>query len=166
MSTILKWGVILGVLVEIWSYIYVGAGWHKSAATFGLFWIVFLIQIVVLVLALRETAGQGRGYGGQVVAGTVVSIVGGIMILIASYLCMTVVFPNYSREVLAMQEQGLRAAGKSEADIRTVMDMAAKTASPVLSSVFGCIGTIVTGFVASLVIGAFVRAKRPQPAQA
>jgi hypothetical protein len=162
MKTILKWGVILGVLVEVWSYVYVSAGWHRSPATFNLFWIVFPIQIVVLVLALRATAAEGRGYGGQLVAGTLVSIIGGILVVIGSYLCMTVVFPNYAREVLAMQEQALRAAGKSEEEIRQLVQMAAKTGSPAVSAIAGCIGTIVTGFVSSLVIAAFVRAKQPQ----
>ena len=160
MNTILKAGIVLGVLVEIWSYLYVGVGWHKSPATSNLFWVVFLIQIAVLVWALRQTAAEGRGYGGQIVAGTLVSIIGGVLVVIGSYLCMTMVFPNYVHDVAVMQEQGLRAAGKSEAEIRQLMEMMAKTSSPAMAAIFGCIGTIVTGFVSSLVIGAFVRAKK------
>jgi len=160
MNTIVKTGVILGVLCEIWSYLYVAAGWHRSPATLNLFWVVLLIQLFVLIWGLRQTAAEGRGYGGQLVAGTLMSIVGGILILIGSYVCQTIVFPNYGREVAAMQEQAMRAAGRSEAEIQQLMAMAAKTTAPIVSSAMGCIGTVITGFVMSLIIGAFVRAKK------
>ncbi|HKQ59372.1 MAG TPA: DUF4199 domain-containing protein [Candidatus Eisenbacteria bacterium] len=160
MNAILKWGIVLGVLCEIWAYLYVAAGWHKNAATANLFWVVILIQLVVLVMGLRQTAAAGRGYGGQLVAGTLISIVGGIIILIGSYICTTMVFPNYMAEYQAMQEQALRAAGRSEAEIQQIHDLAAKTSTPVISSVMGCIGTVVTGFFLSLILGAFIRAKK------
>ena len=165
MNTILKWGVILGLLVEVWSYLYVAAGWHRSPATFNLFWVVVLIQIVVLVMALRETAAQGRRFGGQVLAGTLVSIVGGLIILVASYVLMSMVFPDYASEVVAMQEEALRAAGRGEEEIQQIVEMARRTSSPLRSAITGCVGTVITGFVFSLLIGAVVRAKgAPQPA--
>ena len=160
MNAILKWGIVLGVLCEIWAYLYVAAGWHRTPATVNLFWVVILIQVVVLVLGLRQTAAAGRGYGGQIVAGTLMSIVGGIVIFIGSFLCTTIVFPNYMNEYQAMQEQALRTAGRSEAEVQQIMDMAAKTSTPFISSIMGCIGTVATGLVLSLILGAFIRAKK------
>jgi hypothetical protein len=163
MSSVVKSGIILGVLVEIWSYLYVSAGWHRSPATFNLFWVVILIEIGVLIWALRGTAAQGRGYGGQVVAGTAISVVGAVLVLIGSYVCMTMVFPNYSKEVCDMQAAAMRAAGRPEAEIQQLVDMSMK-APPALPAITGAIGTVVTGLLCSLIIGAFVRAKKPQAA--
>jgi hypothetical protein len=160
MATILKAGIVLGVLCEIWAYLYVAMGWHRNAATANLFFVVILIQLLVLIWALRQTAAEGRGYGGQLGAGTLISFLGGVIILIGSYLCMTVVFPNYMAEYQAMQEEALRTAGRSEAEIQQVRDLAAKTSTPAMSSIMGFIGTAVTGFVMSLVLGAFFRAKK------
>jgi hypothetical protein len=60
----------------------------------------------------------------------------------------------------------LRTAGKSEAEIKTVMDMAARSTTPALQAVFGFVGTLVTGVVVSAIIGAFIRARSPRPAGA
>lgn len=160
MGTILKAGIVLGVLCEIWSFLYVGAGWHRNAATSNLFFVVILIQLLVLIWALRQTAAEGRGYGGQLGAGTLISLIGGIIILIGSYVCATIVFPNYLSEYQAMQEEALRTAGRSESEIQEIRDMTAKTSTPAMSSLFGFIGTVITGFVMSLILGAFFRAKK------
>jgi hypothetical protein len=160
MNTILKAGIVLGVLCEIWAYLYVGMGWHRNAATANLFFVVILLQLLVLIWALRQTAAEGRGYGAQLGAGTLISLIGGIIILIGSYVCQTMVFPNYMAEYQAMQEEALRTAGRSEAEIEQIRDMAAKTSTPAMSAIFGFIGTVVTGFVMSLILGAFIRAKK------
>ena len=160
MNTILKAGIVLGVLCEIWTYLFVAAGWHRNAATSNLFFVVILIQLVVLVWALRKTAAEGRGYGGQIVAGTLISIVGGIIIVVGSYICTSIVFPNYFQEVAAVQEQALRTAGRSEDEIRQLMDMTAKAQNPMTQSMIGMFATVVTGFVLSLILGLFLRAKK------
>jgi hypothetical protein len=53
----------------------------------------------------------------------------------------------------------LRAAGQSEEQIKLAMDMTAKTSTPVMQALFGFLGTMVTGIVVSMIIGAFVKAK-------
>jgi hypothetical protein len=134
-------------------------GWYKHPSLLNLFYVVILIQILLLIWALQQTAGEGRKYGGQVVAGTLISAIGGVIIIGSSLLFTTVVFPNYFQELAAIQEQMLREAGKSEAEIRTMLDMTAKTSTPMMQAMAGFVGTFVTGLVASLVIGRFARAK-------
>lgn len=162
MNTTVKAGIVLGALVELWTYIMGFTGWYKDIALQNLFWLVIPIQIGVLIWALRKTAAEGRGYAGQLAAGTLISLIAGVFIIAGSLLFTTVVFPNYFQELAAIQEQMLRTAGRSDEEIRATLEMAAKAQTPMLQALFGFIGTVVTGIVASLVIGAFVRAKKSE----
>jgi len=160
MNTILKAGIVLGALVEIWTYLMGFTGWYKDPALMNLFWVVIAIQIAVLMWALKRTAAEGRGFGGQVAAGTLISLIGGIFVIVGSLIFTIVVFPNYFRDLAVIQEQMLRAAGRAEAEIQQVMEMSAKTSTPMMQAIFGFLGTLVTGIVVSTIIGAFVRAKK------
>jgi hypothetical protein len=166
MNTIVKAGVVLGVLVEVWTYIMGFTGWFKDPSRTGLFWVVVAIEIAVLMWALKRTATQGRGYGGQIGAGTLISLIGGVFVVVGSMILTTVVFPHYLQDVAAFQEHQLRAAGKSDAEIQQVMAMVGKTLTPAMQAFFGFCGTLVTGIVVSAIIGAFFRAKKTAPAAA
>ncbi len=160
MNTILKAGIVLGVLVEIWTYFMGFSGWYKDPALMNLFFVVIAIEIAVLMWALKRTAAEGRGYGGQVGAGTLISLIGGVFVIVGSLIFTIVVFPNYFTELAAIQEQQLRAAGQSEDQIREVMALTAKSSTPVIQACIGFLATVVTGIVVSMIIGAFVRAKK------
>jgi hypothetical protein len=160
MNTILKAGIVLGVLVEIWTYLMGFTGWYKDPALMNLFWVVIAIQIAVLMWALKRTAAEGRGWGGQVGAGTLISLIAGVFVIVGSLIFTMVVFPNYFTELAAVQEQMLRTAGQTEEQIRQTMEMTAKTSTPMLQALFGFLGTVITGIVVSMIIGAFVKAKK------
>jgi len=160
MNTIMKAGLALGILVEVWTYLMGFTGWYKDPALMNLFWVVIAIQIAVLMWALKRTAAEGRGYAGQVGAGTVISLIGGVFVIVGSLIFTTLVFPSYFRDIAAVQEQMLRAAGHGEAAIRQMMEMNAKTSTPMVQAMLGFVGTMVTGIVVSAIIGAFYRAKK------
>ena len=160
MNTIVKAGVVLGILVEIWTFLMGFTGWYKDPALMNLFWVVIAMQIAVLMWALKRTAAEGRGYGGQLGAGTLISLIGGLFVVVGSLIFTTMVFPNYFADLAAVQEQMLRTAGKSDDEIRQVMDMTARTSTPMMQALFGFLGTLVTGVVVSAIIGAFVRARK------
>ena len=162
MNTIVKAGVVLGVLVELWTSVMCWTGWYKDPARLSLFWLVIPIEIGVLVWALRKTAAEGRGYGGQVGAGTSISLIGGIIIAAGSFVLTAIVFPDYFKDLAAIQQEMLHAAGRSEAEIKQMMDMTARTSTPAMQAIFGFAGTVMTGILSSLVIGAFARAKKAQ----
>lgn len=159
MSSLFKYGVLLGAGVVAWTFVMGFTGWYKDPALLNLFFLVIPFQIALLIWALKRTAAEGRRYGGQVLAGVIISLIGGVLICAGSMLFTAVVFPNYFSEITAIQQQMLLEQGKSAEEIRTTMEMAAKTNTPVASAVSGFVGTVVTGLVASLVVGAFVRAK-------
>ena len=166
MNTIVKAGLVLGVLVEVWTYIMGFTGWYKDPKLMSLFWVVIAIEIAVLMWALKRTAAEGRGYGGQIGAGTLIAVIGGVFIVIGSIVFTTVVFPHYFQDIAAMQESMLRTAGRSEVEVQQVMAMTAKTSTPAMQAFFGFCGALVTGIVVSAIIGLFFRAKPSAPAAA
>jgi hypothetical protein len=162
MSSPIKAGILIGILVTIWTYICGFAGWYKDPNLAWTFQLVVLIEIVVLVWLLRKTAAEGRTYGGQVVGGLTASLVGAVIIFVGSYLWATVFFPNYQAELRAMGEQVLSQQGRSPQEIETLLNAQAAMSTPVMQALFGAIGTIVTGLVVSAILAIFLRA-RPAP---
>lgn len=159
MQPTVKAGIVLGIAAEVWTFIVLALGWHQNPATLVLFYLVILIQAGVLFWGLRMTAAQGRTYGGQVVAGLIMSGIGAIIIFIGSFILTSYVFPDYFVEL----EQGMRtmleAQGIPEADVQMQIDAMASSNTPFMNALSGVIGTVVTGLILSLIIGAFVKGK-------
>jgi hypothetical protein len=157
MNPILAAGVLIGVLCGLWTFVMGFTGWYKDPALLYVFFAVILFEIAGLIWGLRQTAKQGRTYSGQVVAGTLMSVIAGVIIICSSLLFTMVVFPDYFEELAAAQRQMLQAQGKSEAEIAETLRAAQAGATPMAQAMSGFIGTLVTGILASAVIALFVR---------
>jgi len=158
MNLTLKAGLLLGILCAIWQLIMGVTGWYIHPQLLNLFWVVILIQIGVLIWALNKTASVNT-YWQQVGKGTLISLVGGIVLFLFSILFTSVLFPNYFNELRAMQEELLREAGTSEAEIRSQLEITAMTQTTFLQALFGLLGTVITGFIISLIVAAVKRKK-------
>ena len=161
MNPVLAGGLLIGVLCSTWMFVMGVTGWYKDPSINVYFVpVVTAIEIGCLIWCLRRTAAQGRTYSGQVVAGTLASIVAGVIIICASLLFTTVVFPLDRVEVEAAYRQTLKAQGKSESEIATAV-AAAGSQTPMSQAMAGFIGTFMTGVVSSAIIGIWIRAKSP-----
>ncbi|HLF14406.1 MAG TPA: DUF4199 domain-containing protein [Bacteroidota bacterium] len=159
MNTIVGGGLLIGILCAFWTFVMGFTGWYKNPAMMPAFFVVILIQLVVILRGLKQTAAQGRTYGGQVAAGTLMSLVAGLIVIGSSLLFTMVAFPEYFAELRVVQAEILKADGKTEVQIAAELEMASQTQTPVMQALFGFIGTMVTGVVGSLIIGAFYRKK-------
>jgi hypothetical protein len=158
MNPILSTGVLVGVLCGIWTFVMGFTGWYKSPVLANAFFLVIAIEIGCLIAGLRRTAALGRTYGGQLLAGTMMAIIGGV-IIIASSLIFTSVFPDYLAGVEEAMRMSLVQQGKSEADVAEALRVNAANTTPMAQAMNGFIGTLITGILASAVIAVFVRAK-------
>jgi len=136
-------------------------GWYKDPTKLNLFFIVVLIEIAGLIWGLRQTAAQGRTYSGQVVAGTLMSIIAGVVLFGSSLLFTTVAFPEYFDEVNAAGRQMMQAEGKTEAEIEETLAAAAPAQTPFNQALTGFMGTCVTGVIAAGLIAVWVRKQTP-----
>jgi hypothetical protein len=161
MNPILSAGLLIGVLCSLWTFVMGFTGWYKDPAMMNVFFIVIAIEIGGLIVGLRQTARLGRTYGGQVLAGTMMAIVAGVIIVASSLLFTTLVFPDYVTEVEQATRTALLQQGKSEAEVAEALRVNAASATPMAQAMSGFIGTLITGILASAVIGIFVRSKTP-----
>jgi len=158
MNPILSAGVLIGILCSAWTFILGFTGLYKNPSANVVFISVAMaIEIVVLTWGLRRTAAEGRAYGGQILAGTMMAIVAGVIIIASSLLFTTVVFPNYFADVEQAYRQALQTQGKTDTEIAAAIQASAASATPMAQAMSGFIGTLVTGIVASAIIGIFVR---------
>lgn len=159
MNPILSTGLLIGVLCGIWTFVMGLTGWYKDPQMLNVFFLVIVIQIAGLIWGLRKTAAQGRTYSGQVVAGTLMSLVAGLVIIGASLLFTTVAFPSYFEDLNAASRELMLAQGKTEAEVAEAISLAAPMQSPLANAMAGFFGTFVTGVIASAIIAVWVRAK-------
>jgi hypothetical protein len=143
----------------MWTFVMGFTGWYKHPALLNLFWVVILLQIGVLIWGLKLTAADGYGYGKQVGAGLLISLLGGVVIFLGSMVFTTVVFPGYFQELETLGREVMKSQGKSEAEINAYLTQLAPTQTPFMQALFGFIGTVGTGLVASLLIAVFYRKK-------
>ncbi len=162
MNPILAAGLLIGVLCGLWTFVMGFTGWYKNPTMVSLFFLVIVIEIAGLIWGLRRTVAQGRTYSGQVVAGTLMSIIAGLVIICSSLLFTTVAFPDYFNELNASQRQMMQQQGKSEAEITAAINAAAPMQTPMANALAGFIGTFITGVVASAIIAVWLRVRGPR----
>lgn len=157
-------GLLIGVLCAVWTFVMGATGWYKDPSRVHLFVpVVTLIEIAVLLWGLRRTAALGRTYSGQVVAGTMMSLIAGVVIVSSSLVFTTVFFPDYFSEINAMSRDLMTRAGRSEAEIERAIADVAPMQTPLGYAFAGFVGTFVTGVVATAIIAIWVRARAAAP---
>ncbi|MDP2874778.1 MAG: DUF4199 domain-containing protein [Holophaga sp.] len=158
MNPTLTAGLLLGILVSAWSFIWVSVGWHRDPATFPLFWMVMPIQIVVVIWGLRKTAPH-TGYGRQVVLGVAISVLGSLIIFGGSLLLTTVVFPSYFQDLERIGRMKMAQDGLNLARIDELIRAQAPWQKPLPAAFSGVFGTWVTGLLTSLIAAVWLRRK-------
>ena len=157
MSPILSAGLLIGILCAVWTFVMGFTGWYKDPAMLNAFFVVIAIEIGGLIWGLLRTAAEGRGYGAQVLAGTMMSVIAGIIVVCASLLFTLVAFPDYFKEIEAAQRQVLEAQGRTAAEIEAAVRGNSPAATPMRQAMAGFMGTLVTGILASAIIAIVVR---------
>jgi len=163
MNAILSAGLLIGVLCGIWMFVMGLTGWYKDPVLLNLFFLVIPIEVAGLVWGLRRTAKEGRGYGSQVIAGTMIAIVAGVVVIVASLLFTTLAFPAYFEELEALHRDVLMQQGVPPAQAAQQAADASAGNTPMGQALLGFLGTLVTGIVATAVIAIRVRSRHPIP---
>jgi hypothetical protein len=162
MNPILSAGLLTGVLCGLWTFVMGMTGWYKDPAMVRAFFVVVIIQVAGLIWGLRNTAAQGRTYSGQVVAGTMISMIAGVVIICSSLLFTTVAYPQYFTELEAVQRNLMRQQGIPDTEIEAAIRANAPMQTPMSQALSGFGGTFVFGVVESAIIGLWIRARGPR----
>jgi hypothetical protein len=160
MNPILSTGLLVGVLCGACSFVMGFTGWYREPSKAPLFYAaVIAIEVAGLVWGLRRTAREGRNYRAQIVAGTMMAVVAGVVIIGTSLLFTMAAFPDYLTELETAHRDLLRSQGKTEAETAEALLAIRETSTPMAQAMSGFIGTLVTGILASAVIAIWVRAR-------
>jgi hypothetical protein len=160
MNPILSAGVLIGVLCGAWTFVMGLTGWYKDPAMSNVFFMVILFEIGGLFWGLRRTAALGRNYGQQVMAGTMMAVIAGLIIVATSLLFTMVAYPDYAAAVESATRGALQRQGKNEAEISAALASNAASLTPMAQAMSGFIGTLITGIVASAAIGFVLHSRR------
>jgi hypothetical protein len=161
-NPILSAGLLIGVGCGIWTFVMGLTGWYRDPIMMRMFFLVVVFEIAGLIWGLRRTAAEGRGYGSQIVAGTMMAIVAGVVIICSSLLFTTVFFPDYFDELESSHRRILQEQGRSPEEIDQAVRENAPGNTPMNNALQGFTGTLITGIVASAVIAIFVRSRTPR----
>jgi hypothetical protein len=158
MGSAVKWGIILALTVSVINPIWVLAGMHTNMGTqTGYLALVILLNIVAVILALRETAGS-NGYGAQLASGLVLGVVSGIIIFLTSFAMATYVFPEMVPEQIAAFKAAYQAQDIAE-DTKQILISSLDAITPVSQAFQGAMGTLFTSLIVGAITGAFLRKK-------
>ncbi len=93
-------------------------------------------------------------------AGTMMAIVAGVIVVACSLVFTMVVFPDYAQAIEDAARLTLEQQGRTSAEIAAAIQANAASRTPMAQAMSGFVGTLITGIVASAAIGYFVRARK------
>jgi hypothetical protein len=162
--TALRTGLVLGILVVLWTFVMGFTGWYRDPSLFFLLWLAIPLQIGVLVLMLRGTAST-QGYLRQVQNGVGASVIASAIIFVGSLLFTLVVFPSYFAEMEALGRLKMAQQGFSAEQIEAVVKAKGPMQTSLGRAFSWALGTWITGLFTS-VVGAVKYHRRGTPAAA
>ncbi len=154
----LRAGLILGILVVLWTLVMGFTGWYHHPTLHVLFWLVIPLQITVLLVLLRITA-PACGYVRQVGNGVAASVIASAIIFVGSLFFTVVLFPSYFREMEALGRLKMAQEGLAPTQIEALIQAQAAMLRPIPTAFSGVLGTWFTGLLTSLIAATWLRRK-------
>lgn len=159
MNPILAAGLLIGLFCGLWTFVMGFTGWYKDQVMMRAFYVVILIQFGGLVWGLRQTARQGRGWASQVLAGTFMSVIAGVIVLGSSLLFTVVFFPEFFSELERIGRVTMQRQGSTESEIAAALERSRTWATPMAYAFAGLVTTLFVGIVESSAIALVIRAR-------
>ena len=143
-------GLVLGILVVLWTFVMGFTGWYRHPSLLFLMWLAIPLQIGVLVLMLRRTAST-LGFLRQVQNGVGASVIASAIIFVGSLLFTLVMFPSYFAEMEALGRLRMAQQGFTAEQIEAVMKAGGPMQTTLGRAFAWALGTWITGLFTSLV---------------
>ena len=160
---IINYGVILGIIsVLLGVVIYVTNTYTDPHWSFTLIGILILIAVIVIGIKAYKKSNHGfLELTDALKIGIGIALIGGIIVVIWSFVLTTVIEPEYMQNVLdAQREKLLENPDMTEAMVEQSMSVMEKMSSPMIGAAFSLIGNLFLGFIFSLFAGLAMRQKQ------
>lgn len=136
----LRAGIILGLLVVLWTFVMGFTGWYHHPSMRLLFYLVIPLQVIVLLVLLRITAAT-NGYLRQLANGVAASVIASGIIFLGSLLATAVVFPSFFQEMEALGRLKMVQQGVPPDQIEALVRAQAPFLRPLPQAFAGVLGT-------------------------
>ncbi|MBL0340530.1 MAG: DUF4199 domain-containing protein [Bacteroidetes bacterium] len=162
MSTSVKYGLILGGVLAALPLIFYSLGLEKNETlqNISMYFNIVLMAVIIFlgIKEFRDKSGNGFiTFGKGFSMGMVISIVGGAISAVFSYLYFTVINPGMVTYIRMMQEQKMIEKGMSESEVEKMADTMAMWSTPTMMASFSLVGMIIMGLVITLICAGILK---------
>jgi MFS family permease len=109
----------------------------------------------------NNTLGGYISYGQGVGTGMLITVFASVIITIYSYVFMNYIDPDMMENIITETKKKMIEDGTSEEAIEASVGMMRKMQSPTTMAIFGFIGQMFYGLIASLIVAAFTKKEDP-----
>lgn len=154
----LGYGIILGVVVIIFSLLLFVLDVDKQSSLNYLSYVFVLAGIIIVQINYRnKNLGGFISYSKAFTVGFLTMVFYGILMAIFTYIFFVYIDPGAIEELLAASEEGMIERGMSDQDIDQAMTMVEKMQTPVMLTVWALFGNVLIGLILSLITAIFVK---------
>ncbi|OYU94884.1 MAG: hypothetical protein CFE21_14485 [Bacteroidetes bacterium B1(2017)] len=161
---IAKFGLIYSLLLIALNLIMYITGMQNQmkSVTFFITMSMILGSVYFGIISRRNnTLGGFITYGQSVGTGMLISLVGGLIMAVYSYLFVTIIDPEMITNGLLETKRQMIEQNKSEEEIEMAMKWGKKLSTPLMVIVFSILLNLFYGLVASLIIAIFTKREDP-----
>jgi hypothetical protein len=160
-SVALKYGLLTGLA----SVVYTLLLFLTDQTTDGAFgWVSYAILIIGIVLAYREFKSMNQGYmayGQGLGIGTLIGAVTGVLSAVFLYVYVSFVDTAFLEKIRERQIIELERRDLTDEQIEQALAISEQFIGPGMMALIAIIGSLILGFLFSLVIAAIMRNSRP-----
>ncbi len=157
----LKYGVLASVVIMVFTTIINVTGQSQNKWLTSLSFVFMIVGIVVAMKAFKEENKGFMTYGEGLGLGSLVSAIMGLLGSTFSVLYNKFIDPTIITQAMDTARSEMESKGMDDAQIDQAMAMSEKFMSPGVLFAFGVIGSLMVGFVLSLIIAAILRKDKP-----
>lgn len=157
----LKYGVLASVVIMVFTTIINVTGQSQNKWLTSLSFVFMIVGIVVAMKAFKEENKGFMTYGEGLGLGSLFSAIMGLLGSTFSVLYNKFIDPTIITQAMDTARSEMESKGMDDAQIDQAMAMSEKFMSPGVLFAFGVIGSLMVGFVLSLIIAAILRKDKP-----
>ena len=121
----------------------------------------YLLLAIFIILGVKSYRDQDLGgyisYSKSLGTGTLISLYGGIISGAFSILFFMVIAPEMTEQIIAAAQENMAKQGLNEEQMQMGIEWTRKFTQPLWLFVFSIIGSVIIGFILSLLISVFLK---------
>jgi hypothetical protein len=121
----------------------------------------YLLLVIFIVMGVKSFRDQDLGgyisYSKSLGTGTLISLYGGIISGAFSVLFFMYIAPEMTEQILAAAQENMAKQGLTEEQMQMGLEYTRKFTQPLWLFVFSIVGSVIIGFILSLIISVFLK---------